>query len=81
MLATYPEMFGRRFMAGVRDFKHNNALPDLCWLLEIPPSKPSIPRPLTPNRPMSRKEMRKHRKTMSKSSVTLDHTNQTNQTA
>ncbi|KAH8893873.1 hypothetical protein GQ53DRAFT_821748 [Thozetella sp. PMI_491] len=71
MLATYPELFGRRCISQVRVFPRKGKLPDLCWFLEpVSLSQTVVPPPAAPDSPMSRKEKRKHRKAESKSSIT-----------
>ncbi|PNP58895.1 hypothetical protein THARTR1_01143 [Trichoderma harzianum] len=55
MLATYPQMFGRRFMAKVKVFRYRDHLnPCICWILEeLPP--PTLQTSTQPSGPLSKK--------------------------
>lgn len=70
MLSTYPGMFGRKSISGVRVFPDGGLRdrPNLCWFLEqaAPPSPTPAPAlPATPDRPLSRKEARQYKKRLS----------------
>ncbi|KAH6617558.1 hypothetical protein F5144DRAFT_551992 [Chaetomium tenue] len=65
MLATYPDMFGRKSISKVRVFPIGSRRVQLniCWFLEKAPSPPTptpSPAPATPDHPLSRKERRQH---------------------
>ncbi|GAB1316350.1 hypothetical protein MFIFM68171_06560 [Madurella fahalii] len=74
MLSTYPDIFGRRLMSRVRVLPPDKemSLPDLCWILEeVPELERLVAQPPPPDldSPMSRKERRKHKRLLSRSSV------------
>lgn len=75
MLAAYPQMFGRRFMTRVWVFQYGGSCPSICWILDkLPHPEPQLP-PLPPNRPMSKKEERKYKKMLARSSSSSDGVN------
>jgi hypothetical protein len=67
MLAAYPEFFGHKAISGVKIFYHGNR-PDMCWLLEQK-DKPISPMPALPASPLSKKQMRQHKKKLSQGST------------
>ncbi|KAL7954522.1 hypothetical protein V8C34DRAFT_294134 [Trichoderma compactum] len=68
MLATYPQMFGRRFMAKVKAFRYDGGLdPCICWILEkLPP--PTLQTSTQPSGPLSKKQKRNLRRSQARSS-------------
>ncbi|KAK2612590.1 hypothetical protein QQS21_001361 [Conoideocrella luteorostrata] len=71
MLATYPQMFGRRIIARVGVFRHNADQSALCWHLEPAPEPVPKIAPVLPSSP-SRKQLRRHKKSLSKGLASED---------
>ncbi|KAH6842293.1 hypothetical protein B0I37DRAFT_435651, partial [Chaetomium sp. MPI-CAGE-AT-0009] len=75
MLATYPDMFGRKALSRVGMFPDGGPRdrPSLCWFLEEapppppppPPTRGALAPPATPDRPLSRKEARQYKRSLS----------------